>query len=68
MSFRTRRLDDAGPFTFMATDALVLEVREGGRVVGVRAPIAIGVNNDAHREVLGLHVTPVAVPPTGTKS
>ena len=31
--FRTRPLDDAGPFTFVAADALVLKVREGGRVV-----------------------------------
>jgi putative transposase len=31
--FRTRRLADAGPFTFVAADALVLKVREGGRVV-----------------------------------
>ena len=36
--FRTRRLEDAGPFTFVAADALVLKVREGGRVVaGARA-------------------------------
>jgi transposase-like protein len=38
--FRTRRLDDAGPFTFMAAGALVLKVREGGRVVGVHALVA----------------------------
>jgi len=55
--FRTRRLEDAGPFTFVAADALVLKVREGGRVVGVHALIATGVNNDGHREILGLHVT-----------
>jgi putative transposase len=55
--FRTRRVDDAGPFTFVATDALVLKVREGGRVVGVHALVATGVNNDGHREILGLHVT-----------
>jgi transposase-like protein len=35
--FRSRRLDDAGPFTFVAADALVLKVREGGRVVPVHA-------------------------------
>ena len=29
--FRTRRLEEAGPFTFVAADALVLKVREGGR-------------------------------------
>jgi transposase-like protein len=55
--FRTRRLDDADPFTFVATDALVLKVREGGRVVGVHALVATGINNDGHREILGLHVT-----------
>jgi putative transposase len=53
--FRTRRLD--GPFTFVAADALVLKVREGGRVVAVHALVATGVNADGHREILGLHVT-----------
>jgi transposase-like protein len=32
-AFRTRPLD-AGPYTFVAADALVLKVREAGRVVG----------------------------------
>jgi putative transposase len=55
-SFRTRPLD-AGPYTFVAADALVLKVREGGRVVGVHALLATGVNADGHREILGLDVT-----------
>lgn len=55
--FRTRRLDDTGPFTFVAADALVLKVREGGRVVGVHALVATGINADGHREILGLQVT-----------
>jgi putative transposase len=55
--FRTRGLEDAGPFTFVAADALVLKVREGGRVVGVHALVATGINADGHREILGLHVT-----------
>jgi putative transposase len=55
-SFRTRPLD-AGPYTFIAADALVLKVREGGRVVGVHALLATGVNADGHREILGLTVT-----------
>jgi putative transposase len=55
-AFRTRPLD-AGPYTFVAADALVLKVREGGRVVGVHALVATGVNADGHREILGLHVT-----------
>ena len=55
--FRTRSLADAGPFTFVAADALVLKVREGGRVVNVHALVATGVNGDGHREILGLQVT-----------
>jgi transposase-like protein len=55
--FRTRRLDDAGPFTFLAADALVLKVREGGRVVPVHALVATGVDADGHRQILGVQVT-----------
>jgi transposase-like protein len=55
-AFRTRPLD-AGPYTFVAADALVLKVREGGRVVGVHALVATAVNGDGHRDILGLHVT-----------
>jgi transposase-like protein len=54
--FRHRPLD-AGPYTFLAADALVLKVREGGRVVNVHALVATGVNGDGHREILGLQVT-----------
>ena len=54
--FRTRPLDQ-GPYTFVAADALVLKVREGGRVVNVHALLATGVNGDGHREILGLQVT-----------
>ncbi|MHA6785938.1 IS256 family transposase [Pseudonocardia saturnea] len=55
-AFRTRPLD-AGPYTFLAADALVLKVREGGRVVNVHALLAVGVNADGHREILGLQVS-----------
>jgi putative transposase len=55
-AFRTRPLD-AGPYTFVAADALVLKVREGGRVVNVHALLATGVNAGGHREILGLQVT-----------
>src|SRR3954454_6298936 len=54
--FRHRPLD-AGPYTFLAADALVLKVREGGRVVNVHALVAVGVNGDGHREILGLQVS-----------
>ncbi len=55
--FRTRSLAESGPFTFVAADALVLKVREGGRVVGVHALVATGVDADGHRQVLGIQVT-----------
>jgi putative transposase len=55
-AFRTRPLD-AGPYTFLAADALVLKVREAKRTVNVHALLAVGVNADGHREILGLHVT-----------
>ncbi len=54
--FRHRPLDDAGPFTFVAADALTMKVREGGRVIGAVVLVATGVNGDGRREVLGLRV------------
>jgi putative transposase len=55
-AFRSRPLD-AGPYTFMATDALVLKVREGGRTVNVHAMVATAVNIEGFREILGLQVS-----------
>ena len=55
-AFRTRPLD-AGPYTFVAADALVLKVREAGRTVNVHALVATGVNAEGFREILGLQVT-----------
>ena len=52
--FRHRSLAEAGPFTFVAADALTMKVREGGKVVGAVVLIATGVNADGRREVLGL--------------
>ena len=55
-AFRTRPLD-AGPYTFVAADALVLKVREQGRVVNVHALIATAVNGEGYREILGIDVS-----------
>ena len=66
--FRTRRLEDAGPFTFVAADALVLKVREGGRVVPVHVLVATGVNADGHREILGVRSPPARTAPAGSRS
>src|SRR3954466_11838888 len=57
-AFRTRPLD-AGPYTFIAADALTMKVREAGRVVNVACLVATGVNADGHREILGLDVCSV---------
>ncbi|WP_103663154.1 IS256 family transposase, partial [Microbacterium sp. CJ77] len=54
-AFRTRPLD-AGPYSFVAADALTMKVREGGRVVKVAVLVATGVNADGYREILGLQV------------
>ena len=42
------------PYPFMMVDAIVLKIREGGRVRPHSALIAIGVNASGHREILGL--------------
>ncbi|WP_394289275.1 IS256 family transposase [Microbacterium sp.] len=54
--FRHRPLDEAGPFTFVAADALTMKVREGGRVINSVVMVATGVNGDGRREVLGMQV------------
>ena len=53
--FRTRPLD-AGPYTFVAADALTMKVREDGRVVKVAVLVATGVNAEGYREILGSEV------------
>ncbi len=55
-AFRTRPLD-AGPYTFVAADALTMKVREGGRVIKVACLVATGVNADGYREILGLQTS-----------
>ena len=53
--FRNRPLDGS-PYTFVWVDALTQKVREGGRVVNVHALIAVGVNAEGHREILGIDI------------
>lgn len=54
-AFRSRPLD-SGPYVFVWMDALTIKVREAGRTVNVHALVAVGVNGDGQREVLGLEV------------
>jgi putative transposase len=54
-AWRNRPLD-GGPYAFVWLDALMIKVREAGRVVNTAALVAVGVNADGHRELLGLDV------------
>ena len=49
--FRDRPLD-AGPYTYVWADALTIKVR--GRIVNIACLLAVGVNSEGHREILGL--------------
>lgn len=53
-SFRERPL--AGSFRYIYLDAMYPKVREGMRVVGIAVLVAIGVNQEGRREVLGIEV------------
>jgi len=53
-AFKTRPLDKHYPF--VSVDALYLKVREGGRVKSKALLIAIGVNEEGYREILGFQV------------
>ena len=52
--FRRRPLEKRVPFVLL--DAMVLKVREGGRVRSKALMIAIGVNQQGYREVLGCEI------------
>jgi transposase-like protein len=54
-AFRTRPLDGS-PYPFVMLDALVVKVREAGRIVNVCVVHATGVNRDGYRESLGLDI------------
>ena len=54
--FRTRPL--VGPYPYVWLDATYLKVRQEGRVVAMAVVIAIGVNAEGRREVLGVDVGP----------
>ena len=67
-AFRTRRLDESGPFAFLAADALTKRFRENGRVVNAVVLVATAVNADGHREVLASRSPPARPERHGTPS
>lgn len=66
-AFRTRPLD-AGPYTFLAADALVLKVREAGRVVGVHTLIATASTPRATERSWASRSPPPRTGPAGWRS
>src|SRR5881409_1297449 len=48
----------AGDWPYLWLDATYLKQREGGRIVSVAAIIAMAVNTDGKREIVGLHIGP----------
>lgn len=56
-AFRERPL--TGRYKYVWLDALVFKCREGGRIVNAAGLVAVGVNEDGRREVLGLDVITV---------
>src|SRR3954452_10394290 len=47
-----------GDWPYIWIDATYLKVRRGGRIVSVAVIIAVGVNSDGRREVLGMDIGP----------
>jgi putative transposase len=47
-----------GEWLYLWLDATYLKQREGGRIVAVAAIIAVAVNTEGKREIVGLHIGP----------
>ena len=55
-AFLDRPLEGEWPYLWL--DATDLRQREGGRIVSVAAIIAVAVNTEGRREIVGLHIGP----------
>ena len=56
-----------GDWPYLWIDATYLKVRQSGRIVSVAVIIAVGVNGDGRREVLGMDVGPSEAEPFWTE-
>lgn len=63
-AFLKRPLADDWAYPWL--DATYLKVREGGRIVSVAAIIAVAVNTEGKREIVGLHIGPSEAEPFWT--
>jgi putative transposase len=60
-AFLTRPLEGDWPYLWI--DATYLKVRQNGRTVSVAVIVAVGVNTDGRREVLGMDIGPSEAEP-----
>jgi putative transposase len=60
-AFLSRPIEGAWPYLWI--DATYVKVREGGRIVSMAVIIAVGVNTDGRREVLGVATGPSEAEP-----
>jgi transposase-like protein len=56
-----------GDWPYLWIDATYVKVRQNGRIVSVAVIIAVGVNSDGRREVLGMDVGPSEAEPFWTE-
>src|ERR671916_2144310 len=63
-AFLSRPIEGAWPYLWI--DATYLKVREAGRIVSVAVIVAVGVNTDGRREVLGVATGPSEAEPFWT--
>jgi transposase-like protein len=64
-AFLNRPLEGDWPYLWI--DATYLKVRQSGRIVSVAVIIAVGVNSDGRREVLGMDIGPSEAEPFWTE-
>jgi putative transposase len=64
-AFLERPIEGSWPYLWI--DATYVKVRQSGRIVSVAVIIAVAVNTDGRREVLGLEVGPSEAEPFWTK-
>jgi putative transposase len=64
-AFLNRPLEGDWPYVWI--DATYIKARESGRVVSLAAIVAVGVNSDGRREVLGLDIAPSEAEPFWTE-
>jgi putative transposase len=64
-AFLSRPLEGDWPYLWI--DATYVKVRQSGRIVSVAVIIAVGVNSDGRREVLGMDIGPSEAEPFWTE-